>query len=66
MEMFKVIKVDNFDRESVSDVLVKENISEAEAIKIVEDSNRNCSDTSEWFYRCVKQDYKLWDASELY
>lgn len=66
MEMYKVIKVDNFNRESVSDVLVKDNVSEEEGDNICKEKNKDCSDTSEWYYMCVSADYELWDAGKLY
>ncbi len=63
----KIIGKSNFDNESVSDVLICENILEGYAKKIVEKLNNDelaFSDT--YFYELVEDDYKLYDATEIY
>lgn len=66
----KVIIVDNYDRETVSDTLFKDNLTEEEALAIVKEENGKRfpyedSDHPQYF-KMVKDDYKLYDASSLY
>ncbi|TPF18015.1 hypothetical protein [Priestia megaterium] len=57
----KVIKVDNFDREMYSDVLVCENINEYYGKIVVESLNKKLSgDRSDDYFRLVEDDYKLY------
>lgn len=57
----KIIAVSNFDNESVSDVLVAENVSEYYAKHIVEFLNGKFSGTSSPnYYRVVSDDHKLY------
>lgn len=62
--MMKVIAKDNFDRETISDQLIKPNVSQIEGDQIV--NNLNKSENQNWFYVVVEDDYKLYDASILY
>lgn len=57
----KIIAVSNFNNESVSDVLVAENVSEYYAKYIVEFLNSKFSGTSSPnYYRAVLDDHKLY------
>ncbi|MNK84465.1 hypothetical protein D3C87_1043140 [compost metagenome] len=57
----KIICKDNFDRESVNDRLVCENVSEFYGSKIVYFLNDKFSgDYSSDFYKLVEDDYKLY------
>lgn len=53
----KLIRTDNFCRETESDVLIKENISYEDGKKFVEDNN---STRSPYYYKVVPDDYKLY------
>lgn len=56
----KIICVDNFDRESVSDSLVCENVSEYYGKIILKCLIEKLSNMySSRFYRLIKDDYKL-------
>lgn len=57
----KIINVDNFDRESVDDKLVCENINEYYGEYIVDWLNEKFSGNhSSDFYRLVEDDHKLY------
>lgn len=56
----KVILVDNFDRESVADVLLEEGLTELEAMEVAEKYNERYPDDWPWFARAVGDNYKLW------
>ncbi len=56
----KIIAVDNFDNESVSDHLVCENVSEHYGNLIVKFLNREGGDNSPNYYRLVSDDHKLY------
>jgi hypothetical protein len=57
----KIINVDNFDRESVDDKLVCENVSDYYGPYIVDFLNEKFSgDNSSNFYRLVKDDHELY------
>lgn len=63
--MAKLILVDNFNRETVADVLVEENLSEKEANKKAGDyNNEHRSVNGDWFAKAVSDDYKLWRGIE--
>lgn len=55
----KIIATDNFDREMYSDQLICENISKAYGIKFVHLLNKEVTDNSQWYYKLVEDDYKL-------
>ncbi len=58
----KIIKVDNFDRESISDVLIATNVSDYYADVIVEMLNKILGGIhSSAFYRAVEDGYKLYE-----
>ncbi|MOA61330.1 hypothetical protein D3C78_1864400 [compost metagenome] len=57
----KIINADNFDRDSISDKLVCENISEYYGEIIVDFLNdRFSGDNSSDFYKVVDDDHKLY------
>ena len=56
----KIIKIDNFDRENVDDVLIAENVKEPYACCFVDFLNKKYSrPNASWFYVVVSDDYKL-------
>lgn len=56
----KVVLVDNFDRESVNDVLLKEDLTLDEANQLAEEYNNEHK--NDWYYARVKEDnYKLYE-----
>lgn len=58
----KIIKTDNLDRESVSDVLVATNVSNYYAPVIARMLNKVLSGVgSPDFYKAVEDDYKLYE-----
>lgn len=59
----KIIAIDNYARENVSDKLICKDISQYYRDPIVDFLN---STSKEWFYKLVEDDYKLYDASVLY
>ena len=63
----KIVRIDNFNRDTVSDVLVCENVNEYYGKFLVEALNNKYSgDYSEDFFRLVEDDYVLYDAYEIY
>lgn len=56
----KIIAEDNFNRETVSDLLVCENVSEYYGKQFVELLNSQGGDRSPHFYRLVSDDHKLY------
>jgi len=56
----KLIKVDNFLRETVSDVLVEENLSLEIANSKALALNMKSGLEGDWFYRVVPDDHKLY------
>lgn len=58
----KIIQVDNFDRDSVSDVLIAENVNETLSGHIVNFLNEKYSgENSPNWYKAVADDYKLYE-----
>jgi len=56
----KIIKVDNFDKESIPDVLIAENVHKFYVKIIVDFLNEKYSyDMSPIFYKAVDDNYKL-------
>lgn len=51
--------MDNYDRETVADKLVEENLTDEVAIIKVKEYNEN-NKHSDWFAKAVSDDYKLW------
>lgn len=64
----KVIAIDNFGRDYVSDVLIGENLSELDANLLASDKNQEYgdSDNAPYYYKVVEDDYKLHDAIKSY
>ena len=62
--MAKVILVDNFDRDTVSDQLLQDGLTEEEANKMADDYNAAHTPNSPYFARAVPDDHKLYDAFE--
>ena len=57
----KIIRIDNFDRESVSDVLVAKGLTKYYAELIVKLLNdKSSGDYAPNFYRAVEDTYKLY------
>lgn len=56
----KIIVKDNFDRESVSDRLIAENVSEHWAERIVDAMNAREHEHSPDFFKAVPDDYELY------
>lgn len=54
----KIIGISNYDNDYVSDVLIKENVTESEGKKIIEKMNKN--DNDYYFYKIVPDNYKLY------
>lgn len=59
--MSKVIRCDNYDREMYSDVLIAENLSEAEAQKVADAMNNDPNRADAHFYKVRGDDYKLFE-----
>lgn len=55
----KLIRMDNFDRDYIADILIAENIKQHYAILIADRLNSGLSDDSPYFYKAVQNDYKL-------
>lgn len=63
--MAKLILVDNYNRETVADILIEENINE-EYAKIKAKEYNDTHQCGDWFARAVSNNYKLWGGiSEL-
>lgn len=59
--MAKLILVDNLNREIVADVLVEDNLSEADAVQKANEYNaEHANGNWGWFAKAVDDDYKLW------
>lgn len=56
----KIISVDNFGRDNISDILIAENVNEYYAKLIIEKLNSNDNEHSYNFYRAVNDDYSLY------
>ena len=57
----KIICIDNFDSESVSDTLIASDLTEKEAIaKAAELNKKYGGDYSPLYYKAVLDDYKLY------
>lgn len=60
MDEYKVIGVDNFDRDWISDTLVEENLSKEAAEKIAQDRNYREGKHGTRYFKAVPQDHKLY------
>lgn len=62
--MAKLILVDNFNRENVADVLVEENLTDADAKRKADEYNDKYKNTEWcWYAKSVSDDYKLWGGT---
>ena len=57
----KIIKIDNFGREYISDQLIAENVVDFYAKIIVEALNKRCHDNSPDYFIVVADDYELFE-----
>ena len=58
--MYKIIATDNFDRETIADRLICDNISSEDLGSLMVDAlNGMGDDTDLWFYKLVPHDYRL-------
>lgn len=57
----KVILKDNFDRESTSDVLLEDDLSEEKAKEVADKYNSRHREDHPWFAKVVSDDYKLYE-----
>jgi hypothetical protein len=58
----KIIAKSNFDNESVSDILVAENVPQNYALQIVKLMNDHLtSETGPYYYHVVEDQYKLYE-----
>ena len=60
----KIILIDNFNRESVSDILIAENAQPHYANLIIEKLNQDLHNDSPYFYKTVKNEYKLYEFQQ--
>ena len=62
----KIVRVDNYDRELYNDVLVCENIINEKLGDIMINAlNYREGRNSEWFYKLVEDDYKLFKFEDM-
>jgi len=57
--MFKVIITDNYDRETVADELVQDNMTKEAAVKLASEKNKQVSKDGPIYFTIVDQDYVL-------
>lgn len=57
--MAKLVLVDSYNRETVADRLVEENLTAEVATDKAKEYNEN-NPHSDWFAKVVPDDYKLW------
>lgn len=63
--MAKVILVDNFGRDTVSDELLQENLTDEAAQEMADEYNKaHAGQSYPYFARAVSDDHKLYDAFE--
>lgn len=62
--MAKVVLVDNFDRETVADILLKDDITDSEASQLADEYNASHGSNWSYFARAVNDDYRLWRGME--
>ncbi len=56
----KIIRVDNFDRNYISDGLIAENVNEFFAKLIVKLLNKHTGEHSQDYFKAVSDDHKLY------
>ncbi len=73
MDKYKVVLIDNFNRDDVSDYILKdenkmplENLSKERAEEIADAYNVGKPAYYDWFAVAKPQDYKLHDGTEVY
>lgn len=59
--MPKVVIIDNFGRDYISDSLHKDNLSMGEVIELAKEKNNQTNDNSPYFYIAKEDDYILFD-----
>ena len=58
----KIISIDNFGREDISDTLIAENVDEYWSIQIAKLLNKNFSgNEASYFFKAVEDDHKLYE-----
>lgn len=62
----KIVQIDNFDRDDISDVLIAENVNEYFGKLIVDFLNSRESVTSERYFVLRQDSYELKDVLENY
>ena len=62
----KIIAIDNFGRDEVSDKLIAENVIPHYAYLIVNKLNEDLYEGSPYFYKAVDNDYKLYKFNRDY
>jgi len=62
----KIIGKSNFDLETVSDILIAENVNPAYETQIMESLKNNTHEYDTYFPFLVEDNYKLYDASSIY
>lgn len=60
--LYKVIGTDNFDRDYISDILIKDKLILEEAYKIADDHNLNMREDGLWIYKVVEMSHELYNA----
>ena len=56
----KIVRVDNYDREIYDDDLIVENVNEIYGEELVEFLNSKEPQHSDYYFRLVENDYKLY------
>ena len=65
-KLYKVIATSNFNDQSVSDLLIKDNLTKEMADRIVKDHNDDMHQYSYVIYQTVDQDYKLHNLLDVF
>jgi len=60
----KVIRVDNYNRESVAEHVVKENLTILESRDLCAKLRRERPDGDDWWYMEKPDEYRLWRGRE--
>lgn len=63
-ENWKVVAVDNFNRETVADCLISDGHTEEEARRIADEMNEGVTDLSPCWHQAKPASYKLWRGME--
>ncbi|MGL6184838.1 MAG: hypothetical protein ACRC1T_05605 [Clostridium chrysemydis] len=62
----KIIGIDNLNRDTVSDILICENINKYYGEKLLKYLESECDKYSDCSYKLVEDGYNLYDATILY